>query len=303
MKTVKNQNQSTIMSLFSDRVELEIQEAELGAQKVMGNFPPVLKWLLIFCLLALIPAYYVSKTISQSIWTGRYQKNALTAKPSFSNAKDPSKTEVTVTSLGSGQYAAAVLVSNQNLDLSADNVPYQFTFYNSQKQSIYSYSGSAFFLPNQTKYLTVPTFSATDNIAYSDFSFPQKINWQKRLNVVTVKLITSQPNSYQQFSPQAFVVEGDVTNQSPYTLNKVHLTFILTGTNGKIIAASQRDEFTVAPFERRTYKQLWPQIVAVNLSSVNVYADTDSLDPTDLIVQPVQDNSSSNLNRPPTGNQ
>jgi hypothetical protein len=286
------------MSLFKDRMELEIQEAELGAQKVLGQFPPLLKWLLIFCLAALIPAYYIAKSISQNIWQRRYSQNALTAKPSFSSPKDPSVSAVSVTSLGPGQYAAVVLASNQNLDLSADDVPYQFQFYNAQKQLVYSYSNTLFFLPNQTKYISVPTFSSTDQIAYADFVFPQAIAWQKRLNVVTVNLVTSQPSSYQQASPPAFVVAGDFTNQSPYTLNQVRLTFVLSDGFGKIIGVSQRDEFTVAPFEQRTYKQLWPQIQAANLSKIRVTADTDSLNPLDLIVQTAPNNSSSNLGRP-----
>lgn len=291
------------MSLFKDRVELEIQEAELATQKALAGFPPVIKWLLIFCVLAIIPAYLISKTVAQKVWLGRYQQNALAAKPSFTNPKTPTVSPVSVTSLGSGVYAAVVQVSNQNLDLSADNVPYQFSFYNSQKQQIYSESGQLFLLPNQTKYVVLPRFTAPEPVAYSDFQFSGNIPWQKRLSIPTVNLTTSLPSSSQQASPPAFVVQGSFTNQSPYTLAQVELTFVLFDNNNNIIGTSERDEFTVAPFELRSYKQLWPNIFATNLGSIEVFADTDSLDPNNVSYQPPPASSASDLSRPTPTNQ
>lgn len=286
------------MSFFKDKIELEIQEAELGAQKALSRFPPVLRWLLILAVIATIPAYYIAKNLSLKIWLNRYQQGALTAKPSFTNPLEPKVSPVNVTTLGTGVYAAAVEISNQNLDLSARDVPYQFNFYNAQKQLLYSSSDKLFLLPNQTKYVAVPRFLSAQQIAYADFQLPKNILWQKKLKIPSVKLIASTANYYQQISPQAFVVEGDFSNQSPYTLKQVRLMFVLFDSQNKIIGISQRDEFTVSPFERRTYKQLWPGIFAANLNSVKVTADTDTLDSSNLIVQSVPSGSSSDLSRP-----
>jgi hypothetical protein len=288
------------MSLLKEKIELNVQEAELFAQKNLGSFPPVLRWLLVFMVLAIIPAYYISRSVSQKIWLARYEQGAIAGKPSFTNPQAPKISNVTLTVSGSNSLAAVVQISNQNLDLSIDNVPYTFTFYNSQKQQIYQYQNTLFLLPNQTKYVTAPTFTPTETIAYANFQLPQTLPWQKRLAIPTVNLSTSLPQTFEQTSPLAFVAQGDFVNNSPYTLSKVHLTFVLFDQSGNIIGASQRDEFTVAPFERRAYKQLWPNMIAPNLSRIDLTADTDTLDPDNLSAPAINSNSSSNLSRPAT---
>jgi hypothetical protein len=288
------------MSLLKDEIELNVQEAELYAKKKVSQFPPILIWLVVIVLLAIIPAYYISRATAEKIWLARYEQGAITAKPSFTNPQAPTTTAVTLVNSGSGGFAAVTQISNQNLDLSVDNVPYSFIFYNAQKQQIYQYQGTLFLLPDQTKYITAPTFTPTEPIAYVNFQLPQPQNipWQKRIDIPTVNLSTSLPQTFEQTSPLAFVAQGDFYNGSPYTLNKLRLTFVLFNQNQNIIGVSQRDESTVAPFERRAYKQLWPNMTAGNLSSVDVTADTDTLDPGDLSIPAVNTDSASDLSRP-----
>lgn len=287
------------MSLLKDKIELEVEEAELGAKNVLARFPAPLRWLLVLLVLALIPAYFLAKNISYQTWLKRYQAGQLTAKPSFTSPEPPKISDISVTGLGPGQYAAAVKITNPNLDLSLNQVPFSFVFYNAQKQQVYSYSGRLFLLPNQTKYITVPTFSSAAPVVYDNFTLPSALPWQKKLAVPKVTLITPYPNTYEQAAPPAFVVEGSFSNQSPYTLAQVRLTFLLFDGAGKIIGLSQRDEFTVAPFERRTYKQLWPNISVPNLGRVEVAADTNTLDGKNIIVS--GNGSSADLSRPTTG--
>lgn len=286
------------MSFLKDKIELEIQEAELGTQKALSQFPPLLRWFLILCLIAMLPAYYVTKNVSMKIWLSQYSQSALTAKPSFINPLEPKVSNVNVTTLGAGVYGAVVEVGNANLDLSAQDIPYQFNFYNAKKELLYSAGDKLFLLPNQTKYIAVPRFNTAEQVAYANFQLSKDIHWQKKLKIPSVPLTTSIPQTYQQASPQAFVVEGDFTNQSPYTLKQIRLNFILFNSGGKIIGVSQRDEFTVSPFERRTYKQLWPGIFAADLKNVKITADTNTLDPNNLIVQPTPSSGASDLNRP-----
>ncbi len=291
------------MSLLKDKIELDVQEAELYTQKKLSQFPPVLIWLIVLALLAVIPAYYISRSLSQKIWLARYEQGAIVAKPSFTNPQAPQISPVTLTNSGSGGIAAVVQISNQNLDLSIDNVPYSFTFYNAQKQQIYQYQNTLFLLPNQAKYVTAPKFTPSQPIAYSNFGLPQTLPWQKRLAIPTVNFSTSQPQTFEQTSPIAFVAQGDFVNNSPYTLGTVHLTFVLFDQSNNIIGISQRDEFTVAPFERRAYKQLWPNMVAPNLNRIDVTADTNTLDPNNLSAPGINSNSSSDLSRPATRQQ
>ncbi len=286
------------MSLLKDKLELEIQEAELGTQKILGQFPPLLRWALILLLLAIIPTYYIAKNVSEKIWLSRYRQGAVLSKPSFTNPQAPKISPVSVTTLEPGSYAAAVKITNENLDLSVDNLPFEFVFYNAGKQQIYSYSNALFLLPDQTKYIIAPRFTATEQIAYADFQLPQNIPWQKRLSIPAVSLTTSVPAVSNQVSPPAFLVAGDFVNNSPYAVATVRLTFILFNSEGAIIGASQRDEFTVAPFERRSYQQLWPNLLANNLGRVEVDADTDTLNPNNLSASSVPGNNASNLGRP-----
>jgi len=290
------------MSLLKDQIEVDVQEAELATQKALSALPPILRWLLILVVLAIIPSYYISKSVSENSWLKDYQQGALIAKPSFTNQLAPTTTPVSVTSLGTNQYAAIVQITNENLDLSLDQTPYTFTFYDSSKDQVYTYSDNLYLLPDQTKYLTVPTFSSPEPVAYTNFQLSPNLPWQKRLNIPTVDLTTSLPSSYEQFSPTAFVVQGDFLNNSPYTLGTVRLTFVLFDQNNKIIGISQRDESTVAPFERRAYKQLWPNLVAPNLSHIQVTADTDTLDDSNLTVSALPGGSAGDLSRPGSGN-
>ena len=98
------------------------------------------------------------------------------------------------------------------------------------------------------------------------------------------------------------MVQGDFLNNSPYTLGKVRLTFVLYNNSGQVVGSSQRDEFTVAPFERRAYKQLWPNAQVPGLARVEVTADTDTLDPNNLSIAATPPSPASDLGRPGSNN-
>lgn len=289
------------MSLLTDKIEIDVQEAELYTKQALGQFPKLVVWLLAIGIIAIIPAYFTAKNISLKIWTTRYGQGAILAKPSFTNPKAPKISAVTVTIMGGGSFSAIAQISNQNLDLSADNVPYSFVFLDDKKREIYRYSDTLFLLPNQTKYITAPKFTLNGKITYANFELPEALPWQKRLAIPAVTFSTSLPQTFDQSSPPAFVVQGDFVNHSPYILKKVRLTFVLFDGSGNIIGTSQRDESTVTPFERRAYKQLWPNMAAGNLSRVDVTPDTDTLDPQNLSAPAVNSNSSSDLSHPALG--
>jgi hypothetical protein len=286
------------MSLFTDKIEIEVQEAELVTQKALADFPPLLRWMTILVAIAIIPAYFIAKNVSHGIWQNRYGQGALMAKPSFTNPLPPKASNVFLTTLGQNNYAAAVLLTNQNLDLSVNNAAFEFDFLNAQKQQVYSYTGNLFLLPNESKYIVVPTFTAQDKIAYASFQIPGSLNWQKRINIPKIDISTSLPTDYSQTNPPAFVVEGSYTNNSPYQFEKVQLTFVLTDPSGTIVGLSTRDESTVAPFELRSYKQLWPNMSSSNIASVKIFAETNVLDPSNITLPDYNSGGASDLSRP-----
>lgn len=287
------------MSLFTEKLELGVQELKLDTGKTLNQMPWILKWGIILAVFATLPAYFIVKNISLRIWTSRYSQGALTAKPSFSNPKPPVLSAVSITTMGENTYAAIVKVSNPNLELSAQGINYTFKFYDEKKQLLYTSPTETFFLlPDQGKYLTVPRFTTGQPVAFSEIKISEEINWQKKLDIPKITLVTPQPETYHQQSPPAFVVEGNYLNQSPYNLKSLRLTFVLYNYSNQIIGLSQRDEFSVAPFERRSYKQLWPFLAAVDLAKVEVLADTNPLDPNNIITEIQTPGSSSDLSRP-----
>lgn len=286
------------MALLKEKIQIGIEEAELKTQKVLWSISPVFRWLLIIMALSIVPAYFVAKAISQKIWATRYQQTELKASPSFTDPKNVKISEVSLTTLGENLYSAVVQIANENLDLSAQNVPFEFNFFNAEKQLLYSYSDKLFLLPDQKKYIIAPRFSANEQIAFTEFRFVADPVWQKRLNIPGVELQTSTPNNYNQISPPAFVVEGNFINNSVYTLKQVRLNFVLFDSFGKIIGSSRRDEFTVAPYERRSYKQLWPNVIAPTLGKTEIVAETNTLDPNNLAIPTAPSSSASDLSRP-----
>lgn len=286
------------MSLLKDQVEIEIQEAELATQKALLEFPPLIRWVTILVAVAIIPAYFIAKNSAHSIWQKRLSQGQLLAKLSFINPLPPKISKVFLTTLGTKAFAAAILVTNQNLDLSVEDAPFTFIFTNSEKQTVYTYSGKLFLLPNESKYVVVPTFSVDDKITYADFRFLNELNWQKKLQIPKIIIYTSQPSTYQQTNPSAFVVEGSFTNSSPYQLKQINLTFILTNLTGTIIGVSSRNEYTVAPFEKRSYKQLWPNMNNTDIAGIKVFAQTDVLDPGNIVLPDYKPGEASDLSRP-----
>lgn len=285
------------MSLLKDQIEIEIQEAELIAQKNLAEFPPFMRWLFIIGVILIIPAYFIAKNVAAKIYVEKYAAVQVTAKPSFTDPKAPTFTNVYLTTLGTSQYAAAVLITNPNLDLSFKETAYQFTFLNSAKQIVHTNTGKVFLLPNEKKYIVVPTFTANDKITFANFELTEPVVWQKRLNITKVEITTSIPQTYFELSPPTFVVEGNFYNNSAYQLKQVNLTFILYDKTGTIVAASYRNESTVNPFERRTYKQLWPNMNGDNIARVEVFSSTNVLDPSNLKIQSYQPGD---LSRPDT---
>ncbi|HYV33896.1 MAG TPA: hypothetical protein VE973_03555, partial [Candidatus Limnocylindria bacterium] len=185
----------TDLKIFKDKMSLEVQEAEFGILSGFRGLPKYLRWSLVSMAVAIIPAYFIAFFISQKVWVDSYAQTLPIARPSFSQVYDLQKSAISVINLGQGSFAAIVKITNPNLDVALSNAPYKFIFYNAQKQEIYKSSGILYILPDETKYLTVPAFTPTDVIAYTDIQLPDTLPWQKRLKIPKVNLQRSTPNT------------------------------------------------------------------------------------------------------------
>ncbi len=284
------------MSLLQEKLEIKAAETQWFLSGLVSGLPPALKWLLAVMIVAIIPAYYLTKAVSHGYYGSRYKDSLVAAQAAFSNPLPPVVGTSTLTTIGNGMYAAAAPIANPNLELSAKQVSYEFKFYNEQGQQVASVKDSTFLLPNQNKFLAVPRLQSAQDIQSADVAVSPDIAWQKRLNVPAVQLVAPQPSVYNQPEPLALVAEGYFQNNSPYQLGRVRLTFILYNAQNRIVAVSQRDEFAVAPFERRAYKQLWPGVYNGSVSRSAVLAETNTLDASNITL-PSQNSPASDLGR------
>lgn len=286
------------MSLIKDKIELDVQLAELRTKQALDSFPTVFRWILVISIMATVPGYFIAKGVSYRATVKAYQKNIIVAKASFQNPKEPKVSTVFLTSSGNGNFSAGVAISNQNVDLSLALADYEFTFQNSKGELLYKDNGQLFLLPNENKYAVVPRFASKDEVANASFRFTKPLRWQKKISIPKIDIQTSEPAFYNQFQPPAFVITGNYYNNSPYQLKQVRLTFLVYDKSNSIVAISRRDDFTLAPFERRTYQQLWPNIYGDPGSRIQVFAETNPLDPSNISLPQAPDNSASDLNRP-----
>lgn len=285
------------MSLLKDKIEVDVGLAELRTKQTLERFPPAMRWALVICVILIIPSYFIAKGVSYRYWSKNYRQYLITAKPSFTNAKDPEKSDIFLATTGNGNYSAAMQITNDNLDLALPETGYQFTFFDAKGEQVYQESGSVFLLPNEKKYLVVPHFASQQTVKNADFTWTSALNWQKRTSIPQINIQTSSPDTYNQFLPPAFVVDGNYFNDSPYQLAKVRLTFLVLDRGGAIVAVSRRDDFTVAPYERRSYKQLWPNVYGDPSYTVKVFAETNPLDPQNLTLPPTPTTPASDLSR------
>ena len=288
------------MAFLKERIELAAEEAELMAESAFTRFPKYLKWSIALLILGLLPAFLITRYASQKYWENQYDRYLVIAKPAFENPKNLSVGNPLLIDSGRGVYSAMVEISNENFELALQNQPYEFKFYDNTGQFITSVSGNFFILPNQKKYLIVPRLENQTALSRTNFFLTGEQNWRKPLSITTVELISGIPNYYNQQNPLGFVAEGSVTNNSPFEIKEAKLIFLVYDTAGKLAAVNQRSEFALKPYERRSYKQLWPELSGLNANSVKVIVETNPLDPGNLTVPDMPNTPSSDLSRPKT---
>ena len=288
------------MAFFKEKLELEFEEAELNVQSFLSHVPTAYKWLLAVVLIAVLPGYFITRSLTVKIWTSKYQSSLSAGRASFANPKTPRIAKVQIFNSGGGTFSAMTEVSNDNLDLAVNQAQLGIKFYNQNNELVKTVSDSISLLPNQKQIVVFPRIPSTITLARGEASWTGDVTYQRRLYIPTVHVTAPQPTLIFQKFPAALIIQGDLQNQSPYQLQKVHLVFLLSDATGQFIGVSSRDEFTLKPFERRTYKHLWPSAANLPIARVAVLAVTDTLDPTNVTV-PNTSNSASDLSRPPTG--
>lgn len=291
------------MSLLKEKVEVGLAEAELKAESRFLHMPVWMRWVTAIFVIAILPSYFVSKSLSQNYWAKMLSPFSESVKAVVAaNAKPLDLKNISLTSLDKNTFSAVAIVANDNLDLSADDVAYNFQLFDAQNNLITPTSGDTtgqtFFLPNQTQYIVLPRVVTATPIASVNLQFDSStIHWQNRLSIPAAQIITGTPQYYEQLNPLAFVVEGSYQNNSPYDIQNVQLVFLAYDKNNNIIAISERTDNSLVPYEQRSYKQLWPNVYTDQVQSVKVIGQVDTLDNTNLTLPPVPSSTAGSLSR------
>lgn len=279
------------MAGIKETAKIQVESATLALQEAGFSFgdrfsamPVWKKRLAIAMLIALIPGYVAVRFGTEYYLSLQYGRQALVAHEAFSGALNPEVGKVQIIRNPNGLYSAFVEVVNPNLDLSAPELSYSWSFTGKEGEVIYATSGSTYLLPNEKKYLVVPRIESAIPITAGKISVDQ-VAWQKRLAIPDIELKVSEPLLYDEANPLAFFAEGSVINNSPYTVQSVRLVFLLYDNNNKVIGISQRDENRIVAYGRRAYKQQWPGLYRNDVRRVQVIAYTNALDPANLLIE------------------
>lgn len=290
------------MNLLKEKIELQVEEAELGIKKNLDSYPNILKWILIVCVLAILPSFFITKAISNKIWQKKYKNLLIFAKPSFTDPKELKINQIKIFSYLNDSFLVLAEIKNDNLELSASNVKYAFKFFDKNSKEIIPDSGqitgTAFFLPNKSKYLITPRIFSKEKIISAQIVFEDKIQWQKKLSYPIVPLVVTMPKFSQQSDPVAFSAQGFVENKSAYILKEVRTVFLVFDSFKNLLTVSERKDYDIRPKERRGYQQLWPNIYLPNASYIQAITETDILDPKNLILEEQIFGPASDLSRP-----
>lgn len=292
------------MTGIKETIQVNAQGALLGVQEggfsFVNQFGQLPRWKRIIILtiaIAIIPGYLIARFGTEQYLAQKYGRGALTAQAAFNTAQDPLVGDMQIIRNPNNTYSGVVLITNPNIELSANGITYTATFLSSGKQTLYSTNGTFFLLPNEKKYIVIPRIDSGAVAVASGSIEMSNINWQKRLNIPDVALRASEPLLYDEANPLTFVAEGSIINDSPYQIGAARIVFLLFDEANKIIGVSQRDESRLLPFGRRAYKQLWPGLYRSQVRKVQVIPTTNTLDPQNISTNaqstpPVNNNNS-----------
>lgn len=271
-------------SIVKEKTKYEVEKSIYETTSTFSSFNKISKILIFIFLLGSIPAYYISKLAATSYFTKSYESFAFSAKPSSFLASSLVVSNVTIFDINEAQFAASADILNPNLDLAVGSSPYLFTFFDSAGQEVFRVKDSFFMYPNEKKVLVVPRIEKKLKPVSAKLSI-ENPKFIKRITTPEVRLETQKPIITNQFEPFGLSIDGDVLNNSPYTLKLVKVRILLYNQSGRVVAATSTEQSALKPFEKRAYKIIYPGIWNFNATRAEVFADTDVFNPENIAYQ------------------
>ncbi|MEZ4180230.1 MAG: hypothetical protein R3B41_01765 [Candidatus Doudnabacteria bacterium] len=276
------------MASLKENIQIQTEGLNLAVSDLLyrfktgiSNLPTWQRYLGLILLIVVFVGGLGFRFGGEQVYSATYKTQSLLAHDSFSEPSNVSVESVKVLASGENRYSAYAVISNPNLDLSAEKINYEFKLYNTNRELIKTVTGNTFITPNEKKWVVESRIDTLDAVASAEFSVGQ-IDWQKKLDLPKVDLRFNQPFLNDQLNPPTLFTQGSVVNNSPFSIAKVSLVIVLYGQNNEVVAVAKRDEFNLVPYERRVYNLPWPDLNSNQITKVEVQGYTNTLDTQNL---------------------
>jgi hypothetical protein len=171
----------------------------------------------------------------------------------------------------SNNFDLVAKVKNPNSNWGVESVTYKFNFYNTNNQLIGSKTGTAYILPQETKYIVEQRVYLAEPLVRIAFEL-EKTDWQRLKNFSELQIRVKDKNH--QIIEEKYRLYGVLENKSNYNLDKVEAVGLLFDDNGKIIAVGKTDVRTFLIGESRSIEINWPyEGNDISSSEIKVYTN------------------------------
>lgn len=272
------------MQILSEERKNAIQLSWLSFLEAVYAFAPWQRVVLVGCVVALVPGYWLLRVGARAAYGWNYQKYHITARPAFQNPEPLQVSAPSILPVRNGSYTAYAKVVNPNLRISATQFVYTATFYTTSRTQIYQTSGQAYVGPGAEVWVVLPAFASPETPVTGTIEVASVV-WQQKFSVPEVLLSAPDPIRFGEAG--GVRLEGVLVNGSSYTLGSARLVVMVEDRAGRVIGVGDRTEFTLLPRERRGYVASIPGIALEQIGRVVTVAYTNASDLSNIQVEAV----------------
>lgn len=181
-------------------------------------------------------------------------------------------------------YDLVAQIKNPNPNYGSGQIPYQFELYDSKNNLISQSKGSAFILPNQTKYLLQIKIASPRPISQLKLSF-NEIEWQKIEDYQPPQLFIQQ-KEYRLLSGQELgfsQVKGILINKTNFDFDKIDINVLLLDSSQQLLAVNATEIGALSAGQERDFVATWFKKITGQVAFVEVEAETNIFDPSNFL--------------------
>ncbi|MBP9686225.1 MAG: hypothetical protein KBD66_00290 [Candidatus Doudnabacteria bacterium] len=270
------------MQILSEERKNTLQLAWLSFLEAVYAFAPWQRILLVACVVALVPGYWLFRVGVRYVYGWGYQKYHVAARPAFLDPQPLQAAVLTILPVRNAGFMAYAKVSNSNLRISATQFIYTVTFYTAERTSIYQTSGQSYVGPGGEVWVVVPLFTPTETPVTGVLEITN-VSWQQKFTIPEVLLTAPDPIRFAEAG--GVRLEGVLVNGSSYKLGSARVVVLVEDTNGRVIGVADRAEFSLLPRERRGYVVHIPGVELDGIGRVITVPYTNTSDLSNIQIE------------------